>query len=85
MLQDGCQQQINEFSSKQFCAYQFYHTITTYEIETIHTVNIPPLDKSSCTEQCKQHLSQALNYYDWEEWCLEYASGNMGVLLYNRL
>ena len=77
-LQDGCQQQINDFTSKQFCAYQrFYHTITTYEIETIHTVNIPPLDKSSCTEQCKQHLSQALNYYDWEEWCLEYASGNI--------
>ena len=75
---DACQQELTNFVSKQFCAYQNqYHNIVPWEITYRHEIYIPELEKSTCTEQCQTHLENALTYNDWESWCLDYASGNI--------
>ena len=76
--QGACQQELDEVISKQFCAYQEqYHNIVPYEIEASHSLYIPDLQTTSCTEQCTSHLERSLSYEDWEGWCLSYASGEI--------
>ena len=74
----GCQQALDDFVSKQFCAYQEeYHTITTDGLRQAHTLKIPDLENTECSSTCKNHLERALDYNEWEDWCLNYASGNI--------
>ena len=76
--QGACQQQLEEVVSKQFCAYQEqYHNIIPFEIEASHSLYIPDLQTTACSEQCTSHLERSLSYEDWEGWCLQYASGEI--------
>ncbi len=74
----ACQQNLDAMIPKQFCAYQEqYHDIQPVEIETKHSLLIPDLQTTSCTDQCISHLERSINYEEWEEWCLNYASGDI--------
>lgn len=76
--QGACQQEVDKMVSKQFCAYQKqYHNIQTNGIESVHTLYIPDLETTRCTDQCQNHLERSLDYHDWEGWCLSYASGEI--------
>ncbi len=74
----ACQEQLDTMVPKQFCAYQSqYHKIVTNGIVTTHSLLIPDLETTTCNDVCRNHLERALDYYEWEDWCLNYASGEI--------
>ena len=58
---NGCQQELDTMVPKQFCSYQRqYHDIQPYEINTRHTLHIPDLQNTACSDQCVRHLEKIL-------------------------
>lgn len=65
---------LNDVIPQQFCAYQTrYHDIRP----GYHGLFIPDLETTSCSDECIDHLENALSYKDWEKWCMDYASGDL--------
>ena len=66
-----------DFVPRQFCETQAaYHDVRVDGLDVTHSVRLPFLSTTSCSDTCTAHLTNVLDWGVWEDTCAAFGAGD---------